>query len=147
VLISANRNADAYRRWAPVVGDDPANPAYSGPLAGIAAGLAAAPTPWVAVVPCDLPLVPADAVARLAAAVPDAGAAYAAPGGSAHSLVCLLHRDLGASLAQALASGERRVARWYERVGAQAVPFEDAAAFANLNSPGDLAAAAPGARQ
>lgn len=141
LLISANRNADRYAQWAPVVDDaDPA--AFAGPLSGIRAGLAAAATDWLAVAPCDLPQLPRDAVAQLAIAVGDAPAAYAAPAGEGHSLVCLLHRSLLAPLDQAIAAGEPRVARWFQAISARAVPFADARAFANLNAPADLAAAA-----
>jgi molybdopterin-guanine dinucleotide biosynthesis protein A len=141
LLISANRNADRYAQWAPVVvDDDPA--AYAGPLSGIRAAMAAAATDWLAVVPCDLPHVPRDVVERLAAAVGDAPAAFAAPAGHGHSLVCLLHRALRPQLDAAIAAGEARVGRWFASVGAQPVAFADAAAFANLNDADAFAAAA-----
>lgn len=143
LLISANRHRETYEAWAPVV-VDPDPGAFAGPLTGILAGLRAATTDWVAVAPCDLPSLPSDAVARLAAGLGDASAAYAAPAGQRHSLVCLLHRSLAPTLAQALHDGEARVAAWFGAVGARAVPFDDAAAFANLNSQDDLAAVARG---
>ena len=67
MLISANRNLDAYRRLAPVVAD--ALPGHQGPLAGIAAALERCATPWAAVCPGDAPLIPRDQVQRLAAAI------------------------------------------------------------------------------
>jgi molybdopterin-guanine dinucleotide biosynthesis protein A len=49
VIISANRNLNAYRAFGlPVVTD--ASRDFLGPLAGIASGLAAARTEWVAIV-------------------------------------------------------------------------------------------------
>jgi molybdenum cofactor guanylyltransferase len=69
LLVSANRNADSYARYAPVLADDPAHGAWQGPLAGIAAGLAGSPLPWVVTAPCDTPFLPQDLVARLAAAL------------------------------------------------------------------------------
>src|SRR5690348_5714131 len=59
LVISANRNADSYRRYATAIVDD--GP-YSGcgPLAGIAAGLAAARTEVVLCVPGDAPALPPD---------------------------------------------------------------------------------------
>lgn len=139
LMISANRNADLYRQWAPVVADD--LPGQRGPLAGVLAGLSNCLTEWMAVAPCDLPALPDDVVARLIAGRSEALAAYAAPADRGHSLVCLLHRSLAPSLAAALAADQPRVAGWFSRVGARAVRFDDAAAFANLNTPDELAAA------
>jgi molybdopterin-guanine dinucleotide biosynthesis protein A len=139
VLISANRNADTYRTWAPVVGDADAA-AFAGPLAGIAAAMQAMRTGWLAVAPCDLPHLPADAYSRLAAALDGGAAAFAAPSARSHSLVCLLHRSTLPSLDAALAGREARVSDWLRSVGARGLPFADEAAFANLNSPAELAA-------
>ncbi len=140
MLISANRHAESYRAWAPVLADDDPT-AFAGPLAGIARGLRAMTSDWLAVAPCDLPCLPDNVVARLAAALDGAAAAYAMPAGQSHSLVCLLHRSLAGDLDDALARREARVSRWFEEVDARAVPFTDAAHFTNLNSPAELAAA------
>jgi len=140
LLISANRNTEDYRRRAPVIGDaDPA--AFLGPLAGILAGMHAMTTDWLAVVACDLPQLPLDAVARLAAGLDGAPAAFAAPPGRSHALVCLLHRSLAQRLGLDLAAGERRVGHWLQAIGARAVPFADAGGFINLNAGADLRAA------
>ena len=65
VMISANRNAADYAsRGARVLAD--AHGDFRGPLAGMLAGLRAAATPWLAVVPCDSPRLPIDLVERLA---------------------------------------------------------------------------------
>ena len=64
VLISANRNQERYAALGnPVVVDAVSD--FSGPLAGLAAGLTSATTKWLASVPCDSPLVPPDLVKRL----------------------------------------------------------------------------------
>ena len=82
MVISANRNLDAYRRLGPVVAD--ALPGHQSPLAGIAAALERCATPWAAVCPGDAPLVPADLVQRLAAAIgADAGEPRQGAGGEA----------------------------------------------------------------
>ncbi len=63
IAISANRNADLYRRYGfPVYGDhgDSPEPTFAGPLAGIATGLAAVSTDWMLIVPCDAPRFPLD---------------------------------------------------------------------------------------
>jgi molybdopterin-guanine dinucleotide biosynthesis protein A len=137
VLISANRNAAVYAQWAPVIADDPVQ-CFAGPLAGIDAAFRASKTPWLAVVPCDLPQLPADAIARLAHALGAARAAHAASDGR-HALICLLHRDLGPALRQLLLDGERRIGAMYAALHAVAVPFA-ASELVNLNAPSDLAA-------
>lgn len=142
LLISANRNLDRYAALgAPVVTDLPEHGPFAGPLAGIRAALAAIETPWLAVVPCDAPNIPLDLVHRLAAGLAGARASMAVAGGRAHGLCCLLHASLRGSLDAALARGQRRVASWLASVGAQAVEFADADAFANLNAAVDLHAA------
>lgn len=82
IVISANRNLDAYRRLGPVVAD--ALPGHQGPLAGIAAALERCATPWAAVCPGDAPLLPVNLVERLAAAIgADAGESRQGAGGEA----------------------------------------------------------------
>lgn len=142
LLISANRNLDRYAALgAPVVTDPPEHGPFAGPLAGIRAALAALRTPWLAVVACDTPNLPLDLVERLAAGLDGARASVAAAGGRTHALCCLLHSALRASLDEALARGERRVAAWLAGVGARTVEFADAEAFVNCNAAADLRAA------
>ena len=69
LLISANRNPQAYAAHGTVVSDDPADGNAAGPLAGVAAALAAARSSWVVTVPCDAPFFPIDLVVRLGAAL------------------------------------------------------------------------------
>lgn len=142
VLISANRNLATYRCWAPVL-EDPDPSAFAGPLTGILAALDAMRTDWLAVAPCDLPALPRDAVARLAAALVGGPAAYAAPPGTGHSLVCLLHRSLAPALARQLADGNARVSAWLTAIDARAVPFAEADGFVNVNATADLQSIAP----
>jgi molybdopterin-guanine dinucleotide biosynthesis protein A len=137
LLVSANRNAATYAQWAAVVADDEPHHLH-GPIAGMLAALAVIDTPWLAVVPCDLPGLPADAVARLAHAVGTARCAHAAAEGR-HALACLLHRDTRPLLAAQLARGERRIGALYAALGSTAVPFA-ATELVNLNAPADLAA-------
>jgi len=168
LLVSANRNADSYARYAPVLADDPAHGAWQGPLAGIAAGLAGSPLPWVVTAPCDTPFLPQDLVARLAAALrahsagdgaaactadratvgAADGAANGAPriavahaGGRRQSVCMLLPVDLLPALRAYLDAGERKVDRWQDAVGCIEVDCGVAAAFMNLNTAGELAQA------
>ncbi|THF61292.1 molybdenum cofactor guanylyltransferase MobA [Pseudothauera rhizosphaerae] len=140
LMISANRNLDAYARFGhPVFADDMAD--FAGPLAGLKAGLARARHELVATVPCDAPLLPPDLVARLLAALlrEDAEIAVATAGGRSHPVFCLCRRALLPALADYLAAGGRKVDAWQRSRRRVEVAFDDAAeAFANLNSPADL---------
>lgn len=146
LLLSANRNADSYARYGRVVADDTDElGAWQGPLAGLAAGLAAAaPCEWLVVTPCDTPFLPADLAQRLIAAAQTAGAplAYAVAGGQRHPTCMALRASLLPALRDYLAAGERKVGLWQSRVGGVGAPFDDApGAFMNLNTPEELAAA------
>ena len=140
VLISANRNAADYAgRGLRVLAD--ASDDFPGPLAGILAGLRAATTPWLAVVPCDSPRLPLDLVERLAKGLDESmGAVVRRDDGRLEPVCCLLSTALADDLANYLADGGRRVAGW---IAAHATPVrfdrpEDASAFANLNTPEDF---------
>lgn len=138
LLISANRNFDVYRAYGyPVLSD--ASIERHGPLAGIAAGLAACTTHWLAVVPCDCPALPADLVARLMAGVGAAFLAIAATSEGAQPTFLLCRRELLPTIEARLAAGERKLRAWCRDQGAVEVNFPDAAAFRNLNTLDDLA--------
>ncbi|MFY3133290.1 molybdenum cofactor guanylyltransferase MobA [Achromobacter ruhlandii] len=146
LLLSANRNVDSYARYGRVVADDTDElGAWQGPLAGLAAGLAAAAScEWLVVTPCDTPFLPADLAQRLIAAAQAAGAplAYAVAGGQRHPACMALRASLLPALRDYLAAGERKVGLWQSRVGGVGAPFDDApGAFMNLNTPEELAAA------
>ncbi len=141
VLASANRAPGRYAALGlPVVADAPqaGGVPFDGPLAGILAGLRAAATRWVAVVPCDAPGLPSDLVARLAAALPGHRAALARAAGRRQPLFCLLPTDLAPLLEAALANGQRGVDRLWIEVDATEVAFDDGDAFHNLNTAADL---------
>lgn len=138
VLISANRNVDAYRALAEVVTDANAGLAlepFPGPLAGVLAGLQRATSDWIALAPCDAPALPADLVARLANATGDAGAAYPVAADRRQPAFALVRRSTEPSLRAFLRSGGRAMHRWFETLGAVEVPFDDASAFRNINAP------------
>jgi molybdenum cofactor guanylyltransferase len=135
VLVSANRNVERYRALGYPVFEDESegDRTFSGPLAGMAAGLAHAAHAWVAFVPCDAPALAADLVARLAQASGGTRAAFATCGGVVQPVFCLLPASAGAKLQAALAGGERRPREFLRQIRAVKVPFEDAAAFINVN--------------
>ena len=136
VLISANRNMDAYQQTGhPVVTDERAN--FMGPLAGVEAGLMRCKKNNLLVVPCDTPLLPRDLYEKLDAALaahPQAKAAYAVCEDGQHPLCCLLQPSLSASLGHSLDVGHGSVLSWLEQAHAVAVPFNDADAFRNFNT-------------
>jgi len=143
VLISANRNPGQYAAHGRVLADDPAYGRWPGPLAGVAAGLAVWPGPWLVVVPCDTPFLPADLALRLVGAAEAAGAplAVARAGGRRHAVCMAARTHLYENLRAYLAAGDRKVDLWQDRAGAVDVDFGAADAFMNLNTPQELAQA------
>ena len=128
-----------------------------GPLAGLVAGLEAATTEWLAVVACDMPNVTTEVVAALWSLARESEldvCALAGPRGL--EPLCAVYRsDLADTARSALERGERRMVSFFgDRcrgdsgpreivVGTLAVsgaPFDPAL---NLNTPEDLARAAP----
>lgn len=139
LVVNANRNEADYRQrgW-PVVPD--AFGEFAGPLAGIAAGLAASTTDWVVTVPCDSPMVPPDLVSRLAAGVrdqdADIGVAHAE--GRMQPVFALLPGYLLGDLQAFLREGGRKIDLWYSRHRLAVVAFDDRPeAFVNVNTPED----------
>ena len=144
LLINANQNLDTWEAFGyPVFGDDVGG--FAGPLAGLHAALVRARHPLVATAPCDSPFLPADLVARLAAALDAAGAelAVAKTFDQAHPVFCLCRRELAAHLGAFLAAGGRKIDRWYGSLKVVEVAFDDQeAAFRNINTRAELADAA-----
>ncbi len=122
---------------------------FAGPLAGILAGLewareALPGTEWVASFPVDTPLLPADLVRGLRAAIgaTEAAIACAASGGQIHPVVGLWPVRLAAALRRAIESeGIRKVDAWTRRYKTvfPEWPGGDDDPFFNVNTPEDLA--------
>lgn len=140
ILISANRNIERYGEMAEVVTDADAKVAteeYAGPLIGVLAGVQRARTDWIAIVPCDAPHFPHDLVQRLVHAASDARtvASCARAGGALQPVFAIVRHSTAQSLAVAISSGERAMHRWLTSLHAVPVDFDDADAFANINTP------------
>lgn len=138
ILIVANRNIDRYATFAPTISDSRSG--FAGPLAGIAAGLAACTTPWLLTVPVDCPCPPLN----LASCLLDNAASRATNSLVAHDgkqrqpLFALYRSELAASAAAAVAAGQG-VWQWQESLEAIEVDFSaERAQFVNLNTPGDF---------
>jgi molybdenum cofactor guanylyltransferase len=140
VLISANRNLDAYAALGRAVVTDPPGLEFAGPLAGMLAGLNAIPDDsWLLTAPCDCPHLPADLAERLLAAAAPHGIAFA-QAARAHPTHALLHARLRGPLAAHLQAGGRAVLRWMCAQPHGVAQFDDEAAFANLNTLAELEA-------
>jgi molybdopterin-guanine dinucleotide biosynthesis protein A len=145
LLINANRNPEAYGQFGHrVIADEIEG--FAGPLAGFERGLAHAAGDLVATVPCDSPFLPADLVARLREALEREGAdlAVAKTGEQAHPVFTLMRRGVHGSLTRFLASGQRKIDRWYGELKVVEVAFDDEAdAFLNINTREELATLEP----
>lgn len=111
-----------------------------GPLTGVLAGLewaTAQGADWLVTCPCDLASPPSDLALRLSQA---GGPAYALAPDGRHPLSALWPVDFLEPLRAILARGHPPVWAVQDEAGFEAVRFKDAAAFANLNTPGALAA-------
>jgi molybdopterin-guanine dinucleotide biosynthesis protein A len=138
VMINANRPEYA-ALGLPLIAD--VIPDYAGPLAGLHAGLLACPTPWLVTVPCDAPFVPTDLVAHLASAQAASRQSRlfvaASPCGIEPGFM-LCHVGLADALGDWLRAGGRKVQDWLVSAAALQVAFDDAEAFANVNTPEEL---------
>ena len=145
LLINANRNPAEYAAFGHrVIADEIAG--FAGPLAGFERGLAHAKGELVVTVPCDSPFLPLDLVARLREALEKENAhlAVAKTGHQAHPVFSLMRRDVHASLTTFLASGQRKIDRWYASLRVVEVGFDDeAGAFENINTREELARLEP----
>jgi molybdenum cofactor guanylyltransferase len=142
VLVSSSRDVPGYRTVRDAIED-------GGPLAGIAAGLAAASTEWLLVLAGDMPYVTRELCDRLVSRTSDdIDAVGIRIDGLPEPLVCVLRvsralpivqrrlaaRELKAS--RLLSDGALRVV-WLDEAELRAID-PDLRAFFNVNSPEDL---------
>ena len=108
-----------------------------GPLAGLAAGLAAAPPGTrVAFAPCDMPLLTPKIFEMLTRITPGA---YASTAKGVEPLVAVLDAAMRETLLSALAQDELpRTHVVLDTAGARPVTFADPGPFENVNTPADL---------
>ena len=111
VVISCNRNHEAYRAYADQLVSD-AEADFPGPLAGVIAGLAAARHDWVVVLACDAPrLDQALVLDLLRLAVEHDSPAMVRQGGYWQPMFSVLPRKVLPLLEQAWSTGERSLQR------------------------------------
>lgn len=146
MLINANRNITKYSCYGyPVFMDE--TPDFSGPLAGFSVGLKYCKTPYLLTSPCDCPLLPLDLAKRMAlkleennlelvfaSSKEDDGKVWSQP------VFCLMKNSLKESLDAFLSTGNLKIDRWFKELRSGTVVFENPQAFANVNTPEELAA-------
>lgn len=143
LVISANRNADAYRAFgAPVYADEMQG--HVGPLAGMHTGLMRCVTPYMVSTPCDAPFLPRDLVQRLTDALIAENADAAVVRTIENSefrlqpVFCLMKTSLLSSLTAFLRDGGRKVKTWQATLKMATANYAEAEAFRNINTPEDL---------
>ena len=139
LLISANRNIDAYQQYGEVIRDELTD--FQGPLAGIAKAMAEADTLYLLILPCDSPLVNEILVDRLiqCMADKDMDICVADDGSHIHPTFAIMKTSLKDNLLAFLDSGERKLGLWIEQNDFQKVDFSDQPkVFINLNNPQDF---------
>ena len=137
ILVSSPRDLAGYRTVRDAVAD-------VGPLAGIAAGLAACRTPWLVVVAGDMPYITGRLIDQLLGGLGDSVAPSDAVGirrgRLAEPLVCVLHVRVLPVVVERIAAGRYKASGLLTDEGLAVRWIEDAdpAALRNVNSPEDL---------
>jgi len=153
LAINANRHLNDYAKFGlPIWSDHEFNPAsigaaeFKGPLAGVETGLIHCKTPYLLIVPCDSPFLPADLSIRLMTALQRADVAVACTGNPdaprLQPVFCLIRTSMLQQLQKYLYSGGRRMDGWYGDASIVKVHFQDDAAFRNINTLEELRACA-----
>ncbi len=146
ILINSNRSITKYSHYGyPVLMDE--TPDFSGPLAGFSVGLKHCKTPYLLTSPCDSPLLPFDLAQKMAAELEgnnlelvfasskeEDGKIWSQP------VFCLMKSSLQDSLDAFLSKGDLKIDRWFKELRSGTVVFENPQAFANVNTPEELAA-------
>ena len=141
ILINANANTNDYaKRGYRIITDH--SPEHAGPLAGLQAALHSAQHEWVACLPCDTPFLPDNLIHLLRSAItPTTEAVVAIADGQRQPTIALYRKSVLPKLDDYLDSGARKVSDWLNTLRVSEVVFDDAAAFANINSVEELAMA------
>lgn len=158
-VINANRNHDLYERIAAsevsmlhsahpflpsvqVVSDTLEG--HLGPLAGLSAGIETLDSDYIFMCPCDSPFLQPELVNDLLLGClhADADMAVAHDGERLQPVFCVVNRRVKASLDAFLASGQRKIDRWFAEHDMNAVNAADySASFVNINTEEDRAEA------
>lgn len=136
IVISANRNIDAYRTYSNhVIADTSAG--FTGPLTGIASCLPYCRQPLALVVACDMPYLPDDLASRLLLGRGSHELAVATRE-ARFQLALLVPRSLQPTLDAVLADRRYALKDWLASRDTARIEFDEPNAFINLNSRDDL---------
>lgn len=143
LLISANRNIGCYEALGFPVLADAAPWIGMGPVAALAtlAPTITSTNGYVQLAPCDMPLLPADLVERLEAALQEDARlemVYPVCVDASQPALLLAKCAALADAADYLAAGQRSLRGWIARHASRGVVFDNAMAFANANDPAAL---------
>jgi len=140
LIINANRNHELYSKYGlDIVADELSG--FCGPLAGMASALQTIEDNYMVTVPCDTPFIPIDLVQRLTNALKNESAeiSVAHNGDRIQPVFCMINKSLQQSLNDYLASGERKIYRWFEQHNYAIADFSDVPeTFDNINTPEDI---------
>ncbi len=144
IIISANRNINAYKKYAHnVIRDNTINgqESFQGPLAGIYSAMNASTTPYLLCVPCDSPMPPDNLLENLANGLikQQKRAALCHDGVRLQPLFSLLACETKQTLQNFLCSGNRRVHDFFSLLDPAVCDFSSQKdRFNNFNRPDDL---------
>lgn len=138
VLISVHTHDAGYEReGCHLIVDQESD--WAGPLAGLQSALRNARHDWVATVPCDTPFLPDNLIAHLHSAItPLTKVAVAVVDDQRQPAIALYQRQVLSELEAYLAAGGRKVNTWLDSLCLVEVPFDNTAAFTNINSSQEL---------
>ena len=135
VVVNANRNLGEYAKFGATVIEDFFS-GYLGPLAGVATVMRVAQTPWVITVPCDGPFLNKDYVRRMSEQVtPETKVVVARDSERLQPTFMLASTNIVDDLNSFLASGERKIDKWFIKHNYTTCDFSDSPqCFVNINS-------------
>jgi molybdopterin-guanine dinucleotide biosynthesis protein A len=141
VIINTYRSSPEYVNLGCRLIADPTM-AFEGPLVGVLVSMRASKTPWILVVPCDMPLLKEVHLRRLLDRVMDGNDVVVAHDGARiQPLLMCVRTSLATNLARFLDEGGRRVEEWICLQSFVTVDLSDEPeALANFNSKTDLLA-------
>ncbi|MFA5628011.1 MAG: molybdenum cofactor guanylyltransferase MobA [Thiohalomonadaceae bacterium] len=140
IILNSNRPATDYSAFGlPVIADS--LPDQPGPLAGLLTALQNNQNKLLLCVPCDMPCLPDDLVARMHECLTtnNADVCSVSDGEQVHAVVLLVRPQVLLSIEDYLASGRRKVQDWLASQKLAIADFSaQATAFRNINTPQDL---------
>ncbi|MFT4712948.1 MAG: molybdopterin-guanine dinucleotide biosynthesis protein A [Candidatus Azotimanducaceae bacterium] len=135
LLININQNEELYAAYGEQLTTDP-DDNFMGPLAGILSAASVITTEFCFVIPCDMPHVPLNTVARLFSVMDKNIAVAVSNQGRVQPLVLLVRTTAISSIINRLGGHNKSVLGWLESINYVTEDFHDSpTAFQNLNEP------------